>query len=484
MGLLERAAARRRGERKAWSQPPFWAADGLREPLWSLGLTSDKERIEPNYPSFIEQAFKASPPVFAAIRFRMAVLSEARFQWRVFTKGRPGELFGSPELALLEKPWPNGTTGDLLARMEVTASLAGNYFATVADDRGRLGTRSARGNRRIVHMRPDWVSMVIDSASGDPNALDARVVGFLYEPITVAGTGGGVKAPAVTLMPDEVVHFAPIPDPAARFRGMSWLTPAVEEIRADKAATMHQGKFFENGASPHLAITLSEAVSPEDFERYVAAFKVAHQGVDKAGKTLFLAGGADVRPLSSDFRSMDFRPLKQLSETRVAMAAGVHPTVVGMSEGLQGSSLNAGNFNAAARLTANTTLRPWWRNACASLQTLLTPPSGGAELWYDDSRISFLYDDATDLAEIRSKNAVALRQLLDAGYEPDAAAEYLRTDDLGRLIGRHTGLFSVQLQPPGTGSPSDSPDGPAEPEEPAPAEGSTDEPGGARADAD
>src|SRR5690606_39636040 len=105
---------------------------------------------------------------------------------------------------------------------------------------------------------------------------------------------------------------------------------------------------------------------------------------------------------SSNFREMDFRSLKQLSETRVAMAAGVHPTVLGMSEGLQGSSLNAGNFNSAARLTANTTLRPWWRNACASLQVLLKTPSEGAELWYDDSAISFLYDDASDLADRKS----------------------------------------------------------------------------------
>lgn len=488
MGLLDRMSSRRGGERKAWSQQPFWAMDGLRDSLFSTGLTSDREKIEPNFPAYVENAFKASPPVFAAIRFRMAVLSEARFQWRQFIKGRPGELFGSPELALLEKPWPNGTTGDLLARMEVFSSLAGNYFGTVADDEGRLG-KAARGNRRIVHMRPDWVSMVIDSKSGDPNALDARVVGFLYEPVTSNANLpiSGTKPPAVLLMPDEVVHFAPIPDPAARFRGMSWLTPAIEEVRADKAATVHQEKFFSNGASPHLAITLSEAVSPDDFQKYVAAFKVAHEGVDKAGKTLFLAGGADVRPLSSNFREMDFRPLKQLSETRVAMAAGVHPTVIGMSEGLQGSSLNAGNFNAAARLTANTTLRPWWRNACASLQVLLEEPRKGAELWYDDSRISFLYDDATDLADIRQKNAIALRQLLDAGYQPDAAAEYLRTDDLGRLIGQHSGLFSVQLQPPGTqtsGTPENVPDEDEEQTPPADEQESTNVPGGARGDAD
>jgi hypothetical protein len=40
--------------------------------------------------------------------------------------------------------------------------------------------------------------------------------------------------------------------------------------------------------------------------------------------------------------------------------------------------------------------------------------------------------------------------LLDAGWEPDAAVKYLASDDLTLLVGKHSGLFSVQLQPPGT----------------------------------
>jgi hypothetical protein len=44
----------------------------------------------------------------------MALFSEARFQWRKMTNGRPGDLFGSQDLRILEKPWTTGTTGDLL----------------------------------------------------------------------------------------------------------------------------------------------------------------------------------------------------------------------------------------------------------------------------------------------------------------------------------------------------------------------------------
>lgn len=441
MGLLEKMAAR--GSRpKAWAEPPFWQQP---DTFWTSNWASNTEQIGSDFPGYIDGAFKASPPVFACIRFRLAVLSEARFQWRQRRGGEPGDLFGTPELALLEQPWPNGTTSDLLARMEVVSSLAGNYYATVADDAGRLG-RSARGARRIVHLRPDWMTIVVGSATDDPNAADARVIAYLYQPVS-----NGVQRPEpVTLLPEEVVHFAPIPDPGARFRGMSWLTPILPEVQADKAATRHKAKFFDNGAMPNMSITLSENVTPDDFKRWVERFKEAHQGADKAYKTLFLAGGADVRPLSADFRQMDFKPLQGLSETRVAMAAGIHPTVVGMSEGLQGSSLNAGNFNAATRLVANSTLRHWWRNAAESLRTLLVSPPG-AELWYNDRDIAFLREDSTDLAAIRTQNAAALRSLIDGGWKPDAAVDYLVTNDLNRLKGQHTNLLPVQLQSPGSG---------------------------------
>lgn len=440
-------AARRTG--KAFVQPPFWAGNGLdNQAFWTSSLTGNTEKLGTDFQSYVMDAYKSNGVVFACMLVRQMIFSEARFQWREYRQGRPGELFGSPELDLLENPWPNGTTGELLARVDVTASLAGNYYGTTADDDGNLG-RSAQGSsRRIVHMRPDWTTIVISSASGNPNALDARVVGYVYDPLD---TGSGPVIEPVLLLPSEVCHYSPLPDPAARFRGMSWLTPIVEEITADKAATKHKGKFFTNGATPNMAIVMDPSVTPEKFKEYVQLIKEAHQGADKAYKTLFLAGGADVKPLSMDFKQMDFKATQGTSETRIAAAAGVHPTVVGLAEGLQGSSLNAGNFQAAARLTANKTMRPLWRMAAASLQTLVTPPRPTAKLWYDDRDIAFLHDDATDQSKIRFNDAQTLRQLVDGGFGADAAVEYVATNDLNRLKGSHSGLVPVQLRPPGSG---------------------------------
>jgi len=69
-----------------------------------------------------------NPIVSACIHARMLVFSEARFTFQRYSASRPGEMFGTPDLAILERPWPSATTGDLLARMEADASLFGNSY--------------------------------------------------------------------------------------------------------------------------------------------------------------------------------------------------------------------------------------------------------------------------------------------------------------------------------------------------------------------
>jgi hypothetical protein len=41
-----------------------------------------------------------------------------------------------------------------------------------------------------------------------------------------------------------------------------------------------------------------------------------------------------------------------------------------------------------------------------------------------------------------------VRQLVEAGYDPDTVIEAVTANDLSRLKGSHSGETSVQLQPP------------------------------------
>jgi hypothetical protein len=119
--------------------------------------------------------------------------------------------------------------------------------------------------------------------------------------------------------------------------------------------------------------------------------------------------------------------------------------VVGISEGLQGSSLNAGNFAASMRRFADLTMRPLWRNIAGSLAQIVPVP-GDAELWYDDRDIPALKDDIKSAAEVQQLQAQAIRQYVDAGFEPDSVVDAISAGDIKRL--KHSGLYSVQLQLP------------------------------------
>lgn len=377
----------------------------------------------------VESVYRRNGVAAAAMFIRMAVFSEARFVYRRRFGGRVGELWGDESLALLEGP--GGSSGGLLSRMLNDADLAGNAFVVRRGD-------------RLVRLRPDWVSIVIgipessDDPTDDPGEnVDSQVVAYLYHP---GGQGSG-KEPVI-LFPEDVAHFAPIPDPLASFRGMSWLTPVIREVAGDNLATAHKTKFFQNAATPNLVVKLDIA-NMDAFQEWVSKFEDSYRGAGNAYKTLFLGAGAEVTPVGASFKEMDFRSTIGVSEARIAMAAGVPPTILGTTEGLQGSSLNAGNYGQARRRFADGTMRPLWRQVCASLEHLVGPPTD-SQLWYDATDIPFLQEDEKDEADIRLADASTIRQLTDGGYVPASIVEAVTANDMSRL--KHSGLPSVQVQ--------------------------------------
>lgn len=394
-------------------------------PLAGASWGSEKaEAIPAHFTGMVQGAYKANGVVFATILARLLLFTEGAFK---FERLDSGQLFGSTALTLLERPWPNATTGDLLARMEQDASLAGNFYAAV-----RGGTSA-----RVRRMRPDWVKIVVGSPSGDPDDLDSEPLGYLYEPPT-----GRVKP--VMLLPEEVCHFAPVPDPEAQFRGMSWLTPVVTEIQADGLATKHKRKFFENAATPNLSVSLAKEISPERFKQFIEMMDEQHTGWENAYKTLYTAGGADVKVVGADFRQIDFKATQGAGETRIAAAGGVPPIVVGLSEGLDASTYS--NYGQARRKFGDHWARPQWRNAAASLAPLVDVPAG-ARLAHDPTGIAFLQEDQKDEAEIQHRTAETITAYVREGFTPESAIAAVTTGNLSNL--KHTGLVSVQLHTPG-----------------------------------
>lgn len=411
------------------------------------GATSPKaETLETNFLGMVQGAYKRNGVIFACERLRLSVFSEARFMYREIRKGRPGDLFGdsndlrtsgSRGLALLGSPWPNGTTGDLLTRTLQDADLAGNAYWTVRN-----------GNLR--RMRPDWVSIVMGSRNDPdigPDDLDAELLGYAYFP----GGPFNKQSEPVYLLPDEVAHFAPTPDPIAHYRGMSWLTPVIREVEADSAATVHKLAFFQNGATLQTIVSFKD-MKQEVFEAFVKKMDLAHKGAQNAYKTLYLGGGADATVVGADLRQLDFKATQGAGETRISAAAGCPAALVGLSEGLQGSSLNAGNLGQLRRQFAEGTMSTLWRNAAGSMATLVSAPAG-AELWYDTRDIPFLRDDRRDRADIQRTQAATIVSLATGGFTRDSAIAAVTAEDMTLLV-EDPNWVSVQLQQSSGAAPS------------------------------
>lgn len=400
------------------------------------------EPIADDFTGYVLGALRGSGPVASVEGFRCRVLSEARFLFQRITSGRPGEMFGAADLDLLEHPWTGGTTGDLITRMLLHADFGGSAYVY-------------RGPDEMVIMRPDWVDIVLTERMVSIGGVQ-RQIG--WQRLGYAWWEGGRQSGSdpVILLPDEVCQFTPLPDPLASWRGMSWLTPIIRETQADKQATRHKQHFLDNAATPNLAVSLKSVTTPKQFREFVDTMDEAHNGAENAGRTLYLGGGADVTVVGKDMKEMDFSGIVGKGETRIANASGIHPVVVGFSEGMQGSSLNAGNYGAAKRMTVDGTLRPTWRNLAGSLEVLFPPPVskrgttlGPARLWLDTRDVAFLRDDETDAAEIGQTEASTMRTLLDAGFTPESVQAAMAAGrDWNLLV--HSGLFSVQLQPPGS----------------------------------
>lgn len=418
-----------RGVREGRSSLDWFSFGGVGYPFGFGGsrqpwLTQTGEAVsEPdhNLVGYTQQVYKQSGPVAALVFVRQMVFSTVEFKWQNLDTR---ELFGSSGLRPLEEPWPGGTTQNLLAKTLVDADLSGNSYWRRVDGGG------------LSRLRPDWVDVVLD------RRVDGswEKVGFLYHE---GGRSAGERPQAFSV--DEVVHFMPLQDPEAEWRGMSWVTPVLREVMVDRAAGMHQQKFFENAATPNLAVKLDPSMTPEQFKDFRETFERGHRGVDRSYETLYLGGGADVTVVGTDLSGLDLKSVQGGLETRLAAAAGVPPVVVGFREGMSGSSLNAGNYGQARRRFADGTLYPLWMEAAGSFARVVrTPP--GSRLWFDSRHVPFLREDAKDEAEIFATQAAAVRHLLDAGFFPDAAIDAANASDLRRLAGQHSGKLSVQLQ--------------------------------------
>ncbi len=393
------------------------------------GASASAENVEASFTSHVDRIGRTHGIVGAAVAARAFPMSQLRFHWSDTTRGSAtyGQLVDGPGLDELNRP-ATMTRPALLTLAEMHVSYAGSAYFT------------RKGGFRLL--RPDLVDAILIGPD-DKKAVaegEATVVGWAhYE--------RGRDQPPPTFGAEEVAAWSPEPDPKNWWRGQSWVTGVARDVALDRQAGTFVEKFLENSATPSMIVKPDARLTPDQIDEFRERYERVSEGTNNAGRTLWLGGGSDVTVVGSKIGELAVRELQGGSETRIAVRSRVPAPLLGIREGMQGSSLNAGNYGQTRRLFADSWFSPSADMLLAVLERLFRA-SPNRDLAYDTDRVLLLQEDRKDAADILVSKAGAIRQFVDAGFTPESAEKAVRTGNTAVL--EHSGLVSVQLLPPGT----------------------------------
>lgn len=373
----------------------------------------DREAILPQLAQWAHAANGSNAVVFSAIVARMMLFSEATLQLQAKDDRH---LFGTTGLSLLEEPFgPDTSTGELLVRMEQDDCLAGNAYIW-----------GVPGGERLVRLRPDWTTIISELIQVPGGGSYRRKLGYWCQPPAgVQGQGSGEYYPA-----DEVAHWAPLPDPDANFRGMSWLTPVYRDILGDDGMSTYKIRYLQNSASPNLLIRYSQKLHPGTVDSIRERVTARYGGADNAFKTLVLDQGADATVIGNSLQQMDFSAVGAAGEQRILAASMVPGVLVGL-EPLRGAGRG---YQESMQKFANLWARPSWRSACAVLARFVPDLPAGNRLWFDTSDIAALQDNALERGQASLVNMQAALTARQAGYTRESIVIAINSGDVTKLV--------------------------------------------------
>jgi HK97 family phage portal protein len=251
----------------------------------------------------------------------------------------------------------------------------------------------------------------------------------------------------------EVVHFGwPAADGGEI--GVSPLEKLGITIKIEDAAQRFQTANFRNGNRPSNAISFDKPLNREQLAANRAMIESLHKGVDQAGKTILLSGGATIQSLAMTAVEASLIEQRRLDREEVAI-------VFGLSGPSLTDSTNSALGNVAERFRAfyRDVLPPWTTLVAATIEAQLLDP----EPAWMDRLVRFDFTDK--LRGEPLEQAEKLKLLAEGGMITRDEAR----QELGKPpVGGNAGELTVNANNQATIEQIDQPPPPA----PRPAQGS------------
>ena len=375
-----------------------------------------------SYETFARNGYGRNELVFACISEKAQSLPQSVL--RVYPTSAGGEPLESHRLRqLIAQPNPVTNEFEFFELSVTYLDLAGNCYWLIQRARDGLPAE-------LWPLRPDLVRIW--------PSMDPRVwrYGYVLNPDAVAR---GQQPDVVPIPPGDLIHIK-YPNPLDPYFGQAPLRPASRASTLDNAATDFVDALLRNHAIPGVVVTTAEATNQEVTNRLKEKWKVAFGG-SRRGEPAFLQQGMDVKVLGLNLRDLEFPDLRTISESRICMALGVPPILVGAKVGLDRSTFT--NYGEARVSFWEETVMPLQRRFLEPVRTRLLPEFSGV----GRARVELRWDNSDVLALRESEQARWDRATNALARGGVTINDFRRTVGLDKVAGGDVFLLPAGVTP-------------------------------------
>ena len=316
-----------------------------------------------------------------------------------------------PALDLLNEPNPWDDGDSFLRTWIASENIAGEFYAEIV--RSRAGVPAELYPLRPDYLYPQYVSR------GGSEVLDH----YLYY----------INGKPIKFLPDDLLikrrHGL-----GSMYSGVSPLYVALNPVDADIAATEYIRAFYNNGATPSGILKVKgRKMSEEDMAAAQQKFVNRYgRGGKMRGGPMILDEDGDYEAIGSNLSELNSGELTQIDETRICMAFGVPPVLIGAYVGLQNVNQKA-SFKGAMEEFWMNTMSPELKQLRQFLTRKFLPLYGEAEavmrgdirFFWDMTNVSALQEDVD---AVHDRIALGYKTGI---YKLDEAREHVGLEPVG-----------------------------------------------------
>ena len=277
-----------------------------------------------DYQGYAKNGYNKDELIYACVR----ELANAAVEPRYFIEGynrdnEPFEVPNSPLGDLLYKPNKTQDLYEMIDQMIVHLYVSGNAY--LFKERGQSGKIV-----QIYLLRPDRVSIKSTEKDG--------VVGYEYD----------VEGSTYTIPLSDIQHLKLGVNPNNDLYGLSPLTVLASTINLDLSITQYAKTFFTNSGVPSGMLKLKKRLTTQEEANTIRSrWRSQFSTPSNYNSLAILDEDATYEPLSTTPADMAMRDLSDKVETRICMAFGIPPIVIGTNVGLSRSTYS--NYKEARK---------------------------------------------------------------------------------------------------------------------------------------